>query len=179
MSMPCRVVLTRKKHELRRLILSMLNSSFFLKQLGYVETLKAWLTFVAEPNDRILFPRFIKPELGEKILNLAMFEAKEALKDIKQDLENIKTVIEKEIAPRLKQGVDTFMTKSSEAFSLMRKFLIRDQANLHELIEGAKKVHQVMLQELEESSFSPKLKQQLDTDIFRERTTDRFKGSIL
>lgn len=134
------------------MILSMLNTSFFLKQLGYVDILKIWYTFVLDPSETLWFPRFIKPELQEKIIQLAKFESREILKELNQELHAMKSIIEKEVAPNLKEKMNVFLIKPSEVFAQARKLLTREQFTVHDLIEGAKKIHLMAKEEADESA---------------------------
>ena len=87
----------------------MLNSSYLLKQLGYFEILKYWFTFFPDSTDKVSFLKYIKPEVAEKILRLAMIESKEMLKSHRQELDQLKAVIETEVAPNLKDKMKVFM----------------------------------------------------------------------
>ena len=157
----------------------MLNSSYFLKQLGYVDILKYWNIFVADPNEQITFPRFIKQDLVELILDLAEFESREAKKELTQELERMKLVISKEVAPKLKDKMNVFKIKPSEAFSQIRKLMHREQFTVHDLIEGTRKIQQAMMDDDEESHVPYRLSQNPTLEKIKEfgGVTESTRGS--
>lgn len=155
----------------------MLNSSFFLKQLGLVDILKYWYTFVSDPNEKIVFPRFIKPDLAEKVVELASFESREILKELTQELETMRVIVSKEVAPNLKDRMNIFMIKPSEVFSQARKLLKREQFTINDLIEGSRKLQNIIKEEGEDSNFPYKISQNPSLKNIKPVVTESTKGS--
>lgn len=121
----------------------MLNSSFFLKQMGYIELLKYTLMFIDDSAFQVIFPKFITSDLAETIWRLVRVETSNLEKEISQELSRLRRVIEVEVAAKLKEKINVKADpsqKPSEAFSSIRDLINSDQVSEKALIESVQKI---------------------------------------
>lgn len=121
----------------------MLNSSFFLKQLGYIVILKYWNIYFKDTSDKTYFPKFITPKLAEHILKLTEIESSELKKEMDQELKRMKSVLELEVSSKMKEKINLKRDPSqqpTDVFQAIRILIKTDQVTEKALIDGASKI---------------------------------------
>jgi hypothetical protein len=125
----------------------MLNSSFFLKQLGYISILKCLLVFVNDPTFQVIFPKFITPELANTIWKVVRMEASQMEKDLKLELTRLRQFIETDVAVKLKEKINVKKDpsqKPTESFKAIRELLQTDHHSEAAIIDSIKRIDKLI-----------------------------------
>jgi hypothetical protein len=143
--------------ELQQIIVFMMTSSFFIKQLGYVTILKVWRIYVKEPEEvHFSFPPFLTPQLKQEVNTVVDLEAEDVRKETENNLTDFTTVIETEVVSKLKDMLnpnfgkqedskELFSALPKHAFVSIRNILLEENQNERTLIESTRKLQRMVM----------------------------------
>ena len=112
--------------ELRSVIIGMVNSTFFVKQIGYIHLLKYWRAYVDSPMS-FGYPYFINKTVLEAMTQLIDIEAQKIKEASQRDYLSFEIKIKQEILPILQHKMSSFKSQvfdNMDSFESARKFLL-------------------------------------------------------
>lgn len=143
--------------ELQQIIVFMMTSSFFIKQLGYVTLLKVWRIYVKEPEDvHFGFPPFLTPQLMHEMNTVIDLEAEDVRKETEANLIQFSAVIESEVGSKMKDILSPNFGRAEDskeissalpkhAFGMIRNILLDENQNERNLIESTRKLQRMVI----------------------------------
>jgi len=122
----------------------MMNSSFFLKQLGYLTMLKYWKVFVKEPTSCFSYPKFMSNQLLDNIMMITDMEANDIIKEMDNEVGKLQEILNGELSDKIRDIFNQELKEDSQHYYLrvdaIRSLILQEQTTVRQLQEASKKL---------------------------------------